>query len=40
MDLGRALSGRRARMHIQGHIGAGWVDGQSPRAAGAVPALL
>jgi predicted aldo/keto reductase-like oxidoreductase len=28
MARGRALSGRRVRMHIQGHIGAGWVDGQ------------
>ena len=28
MDLGQALAGRRDRMMIQGHIGAGWVDGQ------------
>ena len=28
MDLGHALAGRRERMLIQGHIGAGWVDGQ------------
>ena len=28
MDIGQALKGRRERMQIQGHIGAGWVDGQ------------
>jgi predicted aldo/keto reductase-like oxidoreductase len=28
MDIGQALKGRRVRMQIQGHIGAGWVDGQ------------
>lgn len=28
MDIGQALKGRRQRMLIQGHIGAGWVDGQ------------
>lgn len=28
MDIGQALRGRRDRMLIQGHIGAGWVDGQ------------
>ncbi len=28
MDIGQALHGRRERMQIQGHIGAGWVDGQ------------
>jgi uncharacterized protein len=27
-DIGRALAGRRDRMVIQGHIGAGWIDGQ------------
>jgi predicted aldo/keto reductase-like oxidoreductase len=28
IDIGKALAGRRERMMIQGHIGAGWVDGQ------------
>lgn len=28
MDIGQALRGRRERLLIQGHIGAGWVDGQ------------
>jgi predicted aldo/keto reductase-like oxidoreductase len=28
IDIGQALKGRRGQMQIQGHIGAGWVDGQ------------
>ena len=27
-NIGRALEGRRSRMLLQGHIGAGWIEGQ------------